>query len=290
LVLLVLSTYGDQRGADIFPSTKELARATGMSRRRVEGHLRDAESEHWIRRASVGKGQGWRRMRYELVMPKVGTECPHDDPERGDGASQPLRRDVGTERPDRPPQRADVEDERGDDSDVNVGTERPITSVGPLHPTSPTTSPAREDEENLKQEIEHHQATARINIVTIHGGTEGAVEIEGHFIGVGIDITRYRKFCEEGAHPPDIIAAAIAYLPVVTGLEPPISLARWEGESDGWSVYEQCVGLAHKGTAPTIDVIVKTMSSPLSGDVVSVEKGKAEQRKQLEQVQREASP
>ena len=156
-VLLVLSTYGDQRGADIFPSTKEIARATGMSRRRVEGHLRHAESEHWISRASVGQGRGWRRMRYELVIPKVGTERPHDDPERGDGASQPLRRDVGTERPNRPPQRADVGDERGDDSDTNVGTERPITSVGPPHSTSPTTSPARarerEDGESLKEVV-----------------------------------------------------------------------------------------------------------------------------------------
>lgn len=139
--------------------------------------------------------------------------------------------------------------------------------------------------------MKQHQATARLNIVTIHGGTEGAIEIEGHLVGVGIDINRYRKFCEAGRHPPDIIAEAIAYLPTVTELEPPISLARWEADSDGWSVYEQCVGLAYKNQGASISVHVKTMPSPTSsGDVVRVEKGRADAQKQLEQIQREASP
>ena len=289
-VLLVLSTYGDQRGADIFPSTKELARATGMSRRRVEGHLREAESEHWIRRASVGKGQGWRRMRYELVMPKVGTERPHDDPERGDGASQPLRRDVGTKRPNLPPQRGDVEDERGDDSDVNVGTERPTTSVVPLHSTSPTTSPAREDDEDLERELKENEPQAKLNIIVIHGGTEDDVEIKGHQVGMGIDINRYRRRCRAGGDPPEIIAAAIAYLPIVTGLAPPLSLAPWDRNP---AIYEQCIGRAYhdQEATPTNDVTIKTVPSPTSsGDVVGVEKQRAEQRKQLEQLRREASP
>ncbi len=224
-------------------------------------------------------------MRYELVTPKVGTERPHDDPERGDGASQPLRRDVGTKRANLPPQRGDVEDERGDDSDVNVGTERPITSVVPLHSTSPTTSPAREDDEDLEREIEKHQPRAKLNIIAIHGGTEADVEIEGHRVGMGIDVDRYKRRCQAGRVAPDIIAKAIAYLPTVTELEPPISLARWDRNPE---IYEQCVGLAHKGT-PTIGVTVKTMPYP-SGDVVSVEKRKADARKQVDQIQREASP
>ena len=54
---------------------------------------------------------------------------------------------------------------------------------------------------------------------------------------------------------------------------------------------DECVGLAYKGTTSTIGVPAKTMPGPTSsGDVVSVEKRKAELRKQLDQVQREASP
>ncbi|MDH5279510.1 MAG: hypothetical protein OEW52_00005, partial [Thermoleophilia bacterium] len=87
-------------------------------------------------------------------------------------------------------------------------------------------------------------AIARRNIVAIHGGTEDPVEIEGHKVGVGIEVNAFRALCGKVADPPDIIARAIAYLPEVTGLEPPVSLARWAAE-DGPAVFEQCLARAY---------------------------------------------
>ena len=146
---------------------------------------------------------------------------------------------------------------------------------------------AREDDE-LEREIKKHIPRARENVIAIHGGTEEPVTIEGHEVGVGIEIKAFKRLCREAWDPPDIIAAAIAHIPVVSDLQPPVSLARW-GAADGMPIYEQCVGRAYKGMAPTIDAPAKTMPVS-SGDVGRVEKRKAELREQVEQIQREASP
>ena len=100
-------------------------------------------------------------------------------------------------------------------------------------------------EDGLKDEIKKSLPAARRNIVAIHGGEEGAVEIEGQLVGVGVEINAFRTWCETGRDPPDIIAAAIAYLPDVTKLGTPVSLARWAAK-DGPEIYEQCVGRAYK--------------------------------------------
>ncbi len=84
---------------------------------------------------------------------------------------------------------------------------------------------------------------ARIGIIAIHGGEKGPVEIEGQLVGVGIDVNRYRAFCIERSDPPEIIAAAIEYLPAITGLTPPVSLALWESDP---ASYERCVAKAYK--------------------------------------------
>lgn len=125
-VLLTLSTYGDVEGREIFPSTRELARATGLSRRRVEEHLRIAAEEGWIDREASGTGHGWRQMSYRLGMPEnVGTLRPHHEDARGDAPSPPSH-----------PEGGDAGDRGGDAPSTNVGTERPTTS--PV--TSPTTT------------------------------------------------------------------------------------------------------------------------------------------------------
>ena len=102
-------------------------------------------------------------------------------------------------------------------------------------------------EDDLTIETKKSQPTARNGIISIHGGKKGPVEIEGQLVGVGLDVNRYRAFCLERRDPPEIIAAAIAYLPVVTGLDPPLSLALWETDL---AIYEQCVGMAYKNQEP----------------------------------------
>lgn len=105
----------------------------------------------------------------------------------------------------------------------------------------------REDDIDLEKEIRACLTEARRNIVAIHGSAE-QVEIEGHLLGVGIEIDAFKRLCRSGSDPPHIIAAAIAHLPAVCGLEPPVSLARWTSD-EGQPVYEQCVGRAYQGEA-----------------------------------------
>ncbi len=113
-----------------------------------------------------------------------------------------------------------------------------------------------EDEQSLEKEINDSLPQARASIVQIHGGTEEPVEIiEGkNPVGVGFEINAYRELCRTGVDPPHIIAAAIAYIPEVTELGTPVSLARWNADDDGAHIYEQCVGLAYKAMPATIDV------------------------------------
>ena len=125
-----------------------------------------------------------------------------------------------------------------------------LTSPDLTHPTPPDRGEhgkeQGEDVDDLKKQIAKSLPAARRNIVAIHGGSRDDVEIEGHRVGVGIEIKAYRKLCETRSDPPHIIAAAIAHIPAVSELEPPVSLARWTAK-DGNPIYEQCVGLAYKG-------------------------------------------
>ncbi len=135
-----------------------------------------------------------------------------------------------------------------------VGAPPTVTKTVTTHPPSPTPArtdahaqEAREDDENedLEKEIRKHQPRAKHNIIAIHGGTEADVEIEGHQVGLGIEIDAYKRLCRARRDPPEIIAAAIAHIPTVSDLPPPVSLARW-GAKDGMPIYEQCVGRAYK--------------------------------------------
>ena len=129
-----------------------------------------------------------------------------------------------------------------------------VTKTVTTHPPSPT--PARdraredrEDDENLEQEIQKHIVKARKNVIAIHGGTEEPVTIEGHQVGVGVELDVFKRLCRARRDPPEIIAAAIAHIPIVSDLQPPVSLARW-GADDGMPIYEQCVGRAYKEVSP----------------------------------------
>ena len=125
-----------------------------------------------------------------------------------------------------------------------------LTKTVTSHPPSPTPARThargdREDDEDIEQEIRKHQPQAKLNIVAIHGGTSKPVTIEGHKVGLGVEIDTFKRLCRDRRDPPEIIAAAIAHIPVVAELQPPVSLARW-GADDGMPIYEQCIGLAYK--------------------------------------------
>ena len=157
-VLLVLSMDADMDGGNCFPSTRRLAKRTGLSRRRLEGHLRAAEIEGWVGRSRIGEGQGWRRTLYVLKVPDVETQRPHVDIEGGDGVSPPNPGNVGTERPHLEPERGDAVAGRGDVGGTNVGTERPLTSLS----TSPTTSSLCDESHDGREKRNNFPSLAKL--------------------------------------------------------------------------------------------------------------------------------
>lgn len=138
-----------------------------------------------------------------------------------------------------------------------------------------------QDDEHLGPEIVAALPLAKANIVRIHGGTEAPIEIEGHTIGVGLEIEVFRELCRVGRDSPAIIAEAIAHLPDVTGLEPPISLARW-GASDGTAIYEQCVGRAYASSELPAEVTAKR--APRGKSKAELDETRAGLRAQLDQL------
>ena len=95
-----------------------------------------------------------------------------------------------------------------------------------------------EDVEN--SEVKRWLPLARENIIRIHGGHEQPVRIGQHLVGVGIEIERYKRLCTEHGEDPELVARAIRYIPDVTDLAVPVSLARWGDEHSGWAVFTQC--------------------------------------------------
>ena len=314
-LLRELAVYADwDTGGDCFPAEERLAEALAVGRDTVSGWVQDAQSTGWLKvdkpNPRERHGRGWNVNRYTLVLPadireqaeahakarrlnqhaEVGVE--QDEPGDPHGARRQSQHaeggelDVAPEHVGTAPEHVGTTPRaRRESTPEDVGKADTTLSVEPIKDPPKDLLNAREDVDNLEEEISRNLDLARLNIAEIHGGTGDDIEIEGHRVGMGIDVDRYKRRCQAGRVAPDIIAKAIVYLPAATGLEPPISLARWDAD---WSVYEQCVGLVYKELS-TIGVTVKTMPYP-SGDVVSVEKRKAEQRKQLEQIQREASP
>ena len=133
---------------------------------------------------------------------------------------------------------------RAPDSDIDSDIDKRTSS--PPYPRAPAHARAdREDDQDLEQAIRKHLPQARKNIIAIHGDTEMPVSIEGHPVGVGVEIEVYKRLCREGHAPPEVIAAAIAHIPSVSNLEPPVSLARW-GAEDGRPIYEQCLDRAYR--------------------------------------------
>lgn len=83
-VLLTISCFMNDVGGGCYPTTKQIAEATGLSERSVCTHIDAAEREGWIRVSQHGfRGQGWRNNQYEATWPddgQKGTE-PRSAPE-----------------------------------------------------------------------------------------------------------------------------------------------------------------------------------------------------------------
>jgi len=149
--------------------------------------------------------------------------------------------------------------------------------------TWPGPAGPREVGESIEAEVGRHRATARANIVAIHG-SEQPVEIHGHLVGVGIELERYKRVCAAGFDPPEIVAQAIAHVPQVTGLERPVSLALWESDGGGLTdVYQRCVTAVHT-SAPPIEVGAKAKGIPVPRDLSDAQR---EAHRKLEEARRQ---
>lgn len=147
---------------------------------------------------------------------------------------------------------------------------QPPPSAGLSEANGAEASPREAD---VKTEARRWFDTARANIVDVHGSGE-VVQIHDQPVGVGIEILRYMRICELGVDPPEIVAKAIAYLPVVTELPRPLSLALWENGEAGTltDVYQRCVHEALKAT-PTSTLLVSAKSiPPATPDVIDRQK------------------
>jgi|GEM_PF-5247993 len=75
---LVLATLGKYMNSDgrAFPGTKSLARDASLTDRAVRDHLARAVDSGFLLRETVGpaSGQGWRRYRYQAILPASGEQ------------------------------------------------------------------------------------------------------------------------------------------------------------------------------------------------------------------------
>lgn len=74
LVLFTLSLHMDGEGRDCFPSTKLLAKETGLSKRTVCTRLVEEETRRWVRieEGRIRPGQAWKRHQYSPLLPEGG--------------------------------------------------------------------------------------------------------------------------------------------------------------------------------------------------------------------------
>lgn len=75
-LLLTMSIYMNEVGGGCYPTTKELARATGLAERTVCIHIRKAVEAGWLEVSAHGfKGQKWKNHQYQAAWPETkGTE------------------------------------------------------------------------------------------------------------------------------------------------------------------------------------------------------------------------
>jgi len=87
-VLHVVGFHMNGDGGECFPSTKLLARETGLSERTVVTHLMDARKKGWLRVTERREGKAWKHHSYTPGFPQ-GTEAD-SAPKGVEGASPPA--------------------------------------------------------------------------------------------------------------------------------------------------------------------------------------------------------
>lgn len=127
-VLLTLSLHMNERGESCFPSMDLLAEETALSRRAVVEHLQVAAKAGWIGKRDMRKpnSQGWRRVEYFAVIPKVVAAKFHD--EQGDAPGAPASDATGGDAPGAPARRGARHAKGGAPERMNV--------VHPVHSSS----------------------------------------------------------------------------------------------------------------------------------------------------------
>ena len=98
-VLLTLSCYMNDVGGGCYPTTLDLAAATGLSQRAVCTHILAAKSAGWLRVSEHGfRGQKWKNHQYEAAWPKLEGAEPASVPLASEGTERGSVRDCeGTE-------------------------------------------------------------------------------------------------------------------------------------------------------------------------------------------------
>jgi len=85
-VLLTLATYAGRQGQSIFPSANTLAGDTGLSKRTVQKHLKEAEEAGWLSRVQRHHESG-RQQSNQYVLAEPGGEGESGAPPPGEGES-----------------------------------------------------------------------------------------------------------------------------------------------------------------------------------------------------------
>ena len=303
-LLRELAVYADwDTLGDCFPSEERLSDALAAGRGTVSGWIQDAKSVGWLEvvegTARKGGGRGWNANRYQLVLPADIREQAEVDararreslhPQMGLDKGRSVNREAARRESLQAQGKESIPDSEdvgftGEDvgkalrgcresTDEDVGKADTNPSEEPInHPPKELIKKREDVESGLESQIRSNLPRARLNIIAIHGGTEGDVRIGEYDVGLGIEVNAYKKFCRASQDPPDIIASAIAFLPEVTGLEPPISLARWGAEKDGPGIYEQCVSRAYgstRGKNPeSVQVEVNSMPRMAGADALA---------------------
>ncbi|MEX3691860.1 helix-turn-helix domain-containing protein [Paraburkholderia sp. BR14263] len=165
-VLLTLACHVNDAGEDAYPSTRTLARETGLSERSVCTHLDLAEEEGWfVKRKHGYGGQKWARNQYYPSIPE-GFEIVEADEKGAEGGSVRSKRGGGKKALNDVQQLVDNSGTKGTEGDsvpsqkaLNVvpeGTEpndikalndvQSNTAVNPAY--NPAAAATREDDEN----------------------------------------------------------------------------------------------------------------------------------------------
>jgi len=130
-------------GESCFPSTKTLAKETGLSERAVVTHLQVAISSHWLEVSEHGySGQGWRRHQYSISNPE---DFQEDEGAERDSVAFELALSVLPKGTERPSKRA----ERGDTKALNVVQSSTSRST-PKNTSLSTPTEIEEDYEDME--------------------------------------------------------------------------------------------------------------------------------------------